>query len=153
MSLHIFIKWIILCEHVADSQKYVSKMDTTEPWYGTRFCILNFCHSWLLNSAVLTLGLWDTKTVFTTASIHIVMSLTSSLQVLLLFHPWTSNLQSCLSCLCSPQPPSTLPSPSISLFFVIRPASLNLLPFWVGSTSGFYLRGTILLFSPCIGTY
>lgn len=48
---------------------------------------------------------------------------------------------------------STLPSPSISLFSVIRPANLNLLPIWVGCTSGSYLRGTILLFSPCTGTY
>lgn len=70
------------------------------------------------------------------------------------FHSWTLNLCSVfLAPTLLNLHLSTLPSPSISLFFVIRPASLNLLPIWVGWTSGSYLRGTILLFSPRTGMY
>lgn len=44
--------------------------------------------------------------------------------------------------------------PPLSSLLVIRPASLNLLPLWVGFTSGSYFyRGTILLFTPRTGRY
>lgn len=56
------------------------------------------------------------------------------------FHPWTSNL-------CSI-------SPLLSSLLVIRPANFNLLPLWVGCTSGTYFTGgTIPIFTPCTGRY
>lgn len=55
-------------------------------------------------------------------------------------HPWTSSL-------CSI-------SPLLSSLLVIRPANFNLLPRWVGCTSGTYFAGgTISLFTPCTGRY
>lgn len=55
-------------------------------------------------------------------------------------HPWTSSLRSI--------------APLLSSLLVIRPASFNLLPLWVGCTSGTYFAGgTIPLFTPCTGRY
>lgn len=56
------------------------------------------------------------------------------------FHPRTSN-----SCSISPL---------LSSLLVIRPANFNLLPLWVGCTSGTYFTGgTIPIFTPCTGRY
>lgn len=56
------------------------------------------------------------------------------------FHPGTSNLRSI--------------SPLLSSLLVIRAANFNLLPLWVGCTSGTYFTGgTSPLFTPCTGRY
>lgn len=63
--------------------------------------------------------------------------------ILLSFHPWTSYLHSVFLALALLKlNPSTLPS----LIFRYQACLLNLLPFWVGYTSGSYLRGAILVF-------
>lgn len=60
-------------------------------------------------------------------------------------HPWTSDFFVYLPC----PPPRSTPSLPLLTPLVISPASLNLLPLWVGCTSGSYFAGgAILPFTP-----